>query len=478
MKKNKTFLLILAALVAAGLIGLILNIFKVPVGQTIAMAIGLFVLALPFVLKKPQIGLFLVGFFLPFERMPTVELGGLTVKINHILIIFLALAFIGQKIAQGKLRLPQDPGRFFLLLFLLTLTFSLPAAINLTRSLEVLAFMILMGITYLTVTLVVEDKESLILAIKGILWGAVVAALLGLFQFFGDMINLPTQVTLLKEGYDKSTFGFARVMAASQEPLYFSNYIFIPFFVGLLLLIRGQMHEVFKKSWAILLVLALLINLVLAISRGAYLAFAITFVIFVILQVKIIFQPKVLAGAVMVVVVVLLGSYLALLKSEPQAIDEFVSHVKVEDRDVGESVVSRVNASRQALDLFGDKPIFGIGLGNFGPQVQGNIDEEPDTGWFIVNNEYLELLAENGIVGLASFALLIIVLFIRAIIAFFKTQDKLLKSAIAGLSLALVAILIQYATFSTLYIFHVWFAIGLLAATANLVLNHANEKAH
>ena len=474
MKKNKTFLLILAALVGAGFTGLILNIFKVPVAQTIAMAIGLFVLALPFVLKKPQIGLFLIGFFLPFERMPTVELGGLTVKINHILIIFLLIAFIGQKIAQGKLRLPQDPGRFFLILFLLTLTFSLPAAINLTRSLEVLAFMILMGITYLTVTLAVEDKESLILAIKGILWGAVAAALLGLFQFFGDMINLPTQVTLLKEGYDKSTFGFARVMAASQEPLYFSNYIFIPFFVGLLLLIRGQMHEVFKKSWAILLVLALLVNLVLAISRGAYLAFAITFVIFVILQIKIIFQPKILAGAVMVVVVVLLGSYLALLKSEPQAIDEFVSHVKVEDRDVGESVVSRVNASRQALDLFGDKPIFGIGLGNFGPQVQGNLDEEPDTGWFIVNNEYLELLAENGIVGLASFALLIIVLFIRAIIAFFKTQDKLLKSAILGLSLALVSILIQYATFSTLYIFHVWFAIGLLAATSHIVLGKNN----
>jgi O-antigen ligase len=87
----------------------------------------------------------------------------------------------------------------------------------------------------------------------------------------------------------------------------------------------------------------------------------------------------------------------------------------------------------------------------------------------------LELLAENGAVGLIAFAILCLAIFFRAAVAYFRSQDKLLKALILGLSLALVGILVQYATFSTLYIFHIWFLIGLLAAICNVILNQKSK---
>jgi TctA family transporter len=87
----------------------------------------------------------------------------------------------------------------------------------------------------------------------------------------------------------------------------------------------------------------------------------------------------------------------------------------------------------------------------------------------------LELLAENGAVGLIAFIVLCLAILIRSAVAYFRSQDKLLKALILGLSLALVGILVQYATFSTLYIFHIWFLIGLLAAICNVALSQKHK---
>ena len=386
------------------------------------------------------------------------------------------VAYVLTALIRKKLTIPRDPVRIFVLILLVALSFSLPLAINRARALQVFAFMILMVLTYLTVTLVAQDKKSIILVVQGILWGAVVVAALGLFQFFGDMIGLPASITLLKQGYDKSTFGFARVQALSAEPLYFANYIFIPLMIGIALWIRGQVEKIFPKWLAIVLSIALLINFILAIARGAYIAAAVVLLLFLIVQAKVIFQLKNIIAFVLIAAVVLTGSYLALLKSEPRALDEFIAHLEVQDYQVGESVVSRLNASEQALQIFENHPLFGAGLGNFGPIVQNDPSVKPDSGWFIVNDEYLELMAENGIIGLLAFVVLCLALLIRAIISYWRSKDELLKSLVLGLSLALVGILVQYATFSTLYIFHIWFLIGLLAAVCNVILNRNAQK--
>ncbi|GAH74752.1 unnamed protein product, partial [marine sediment metagenome] len=95
----------------------------------------------------------------------------------------------------------------------------------------------------------------------------------------------------------------------------------------------------------------------------------------------------------------------------------------------------------------------------------------------IVNNEYLEILAESGILGLALFALIIIILIIRNIKAIIKAQDKFIKAILVGLLAAFIGILVQYNTFSILYVMHIWFTIGLMIAVQNIVLrNNKNNE--
>ncbi|MDH4358400.1 MAG: O-antigen ligase family protein [Candidatus Berkelbacteria bacterium] len=468
----KKLLLGIFALIVIVFLSLVMNFFEPPVGQAIVVFFGLAVLLLPLFLKKPEVGLALMGFFLPFERIPSVEIAGASVKINHVLALVLLVSFLISKLAQKKLIIPRDPVRTIIILFLFTLTLSMSIAPNITRSVQVFAFLVLMFLIYLTVTLIAQDKKAVIWAVSGILWGAVAASLVGFWQFFGDMAGLPNTITLLKEGYDKTTFGFARVQGLSAEPLYFSNYIFIPLFVSIILVIRGKVGVLFPKFLTVPLVCALLINLVLAIARGAYLAAGVSFILLIITQIKTLLKARIIVPTLAAIFVVLIGSYIALMKSEPRALDEFISHVRVEDREEGESVVSRVNASKQAQEIFEDNVIFGTGLGNFGPIVQGNPYEKPEEGWFIVNNEYLEILAENGIIGFTAFVALLAVVFIRALVAYFKARDALLKALVLGLIFAFIAILAQYATFSTLYIIHFWFLLGLMSAVSTLILNN------
>jgi O-antigen ligase len=469
LKQNWFYILFIA--LAAFFVTAVMVILKDPIGQAIGVCLGAIVFLLPILLKNPEFGLALVGFFLPFERFPSIDLGGLNVKINYILILIVLLVYIFVKGVRGELKIPRDPIRFFVFLFLALYTISFAGALNQSRAIQVWLSVVLMVLATFTVTLIAQDEKAIKMTVKGILWGGATVGLIGLYQFMGDMAGLPNSVTLLKAGYDKGTFGFARVQAVSEEPLYFANYIFIPALISLILLLRDKVSEVFSRFSATLLIIILLTDFVLALSRGAILAAGIVFVLILIFQAKKIFRAKVLFTAFMISALVLTGAYLALVKSEPRAISEFVDQLTVKKKDT-ESVVLRLTTSSQAMDMFKDKPIFGVGPGNFGPASQGNPTTKPEViGWRVVNNVYLEVLAESGVVGFGAFMLMILVIFIRSILAYVKAKDDFLKALVLGLTLAFMAILIQYATFSPIYVFHFWFLIGLVSAVSNVIFD-------
>jgi O-antigen ligase len=363
------------------------------------------------------------------------------------------------------------------LLLLADIALSVTYAGNISRAIQVLAFMALMVLAYFTAKALINERLDIERVLKGIIYGAMVVAVLGAFQFLGDSVGLPNSVTLLKEGYDSSTFGFARVQGASQEPLYFANYIFIPLLILVVLLIDGKLREVLPKWLGILLIVLLGLNFVLAISRGAFLAAGAIGLILIITKYKKLLTLKVIIPAAGILMVVATGVYLGLLRSEPRAIDEFVGHLFVNDRVVGESVVSRLNAIDKAKELFLANPIFGVGIGNYGPSTQHEFDADgkPIGGWFIVNNEYLELLAEVGILGFLIFVTLIIAVTYYAIKAIRSRSGSFVSSSLEGSLFALYAILFQYMTFSTLYIFHLWFLIAFIAGQSAYLLSGKNK---
>jgi O-antigen ligase len=136
----------------------------------------------------------------------------------------------------------------------------------------------------------------------------------------------------------------------------------------------------------------------------------------------------------------------------------------------GESGFGRLQAFGQAIEAWETRPLTGIGLGNFGPYIKYYPVETPPSGWDIVNNEYLETLAETGLLGLASLFLVLAVVLLRSYSAYKRSDNEYLRAVLVGLTAAFVAIFTQYNFFSTLYIIHIWVLLGLIVGVQNIIL--------
>ena len=67
--------------------------------------------------------------------------------------------------------------------------------------------------------------------------------------------------------------------------------------------------------------------------------------------------------------------------------------------------------------------------------------------------------------------LFIVFLIIRSLRAIKEAGDRYSKTIMVALLAAFIGIIVQYQTFSTLYIIHVWFLIGLMVAVQNIIFN-------
>jgi O-antigen ligase len=139
----------------------------------------------------------------------------------------------------------------------------------------------------------------------------------------------------------------------------------------------------------------------------------------------------------------------------------------------GASYNERIATFDNAMVAWRDHPWLGIGVGGFGPYIASHPQYMPKDGWRIVNNEFLEVLAETGVVGLSFFFIFIVFLVVRTLKAILLTKDNYLRAVLVGLLGAFIGVLVQYQTFSTLYIMHVWFLIGFMVAVQNIVLGGA-----
>jgi len=451
--KAKLFIvagLLLAALLFAKLI-VMFGTLSLLVGPV--LLIGL-VLAY-FIFREPTLGWLLIVFFLPFERVPTIEMGGINIKINTVLGLLTLFAWILALMANPKKwKIEPNALAIPLSLFAAALVASLTGAVNLPRAIFVLVFILFtMALSVLAVNMV-NSKEALQKTLLVLFASALVAGAFGLFQFGGDIIGLPRSLTLLKEGYTKAIFGFPRIQAFSMEPLYFANYLLIPICIGIALIFNKA--EPIKRWPFIGLIALLLINFVLTVSRGGYLGIIGSFAILGIFLFRKIFTWRNVLIGILTIGIVGYGVAFALSKGDYQSTNEFISHVMVTDFKNSESVQGRLYTYRRAYNAFKWYPVFGIGIGNYGPFAKFYPPQPPPKGWDIVNNQFIELLAETGLVGTIAFGFLILVLTLRTFIALKYARDLLLRSVLIGSFAALVGVLIQYNFMSTLYIIHIW----------------------
>lgn len=421
------------------------------------------------VYRFPLLGILLVVFALPFERIGAIESSAGTIKPSQILAALTIVCWLAGVAWKRQKHFRPNPITVPLLVFLAVCIASLTQSQNVQYSAQVIALTAFTLLAGWIVPHIVTTRKALRMVVIVLLAAAAIVGAFGLFQFFGDLAGLPTSLTGLRELYTKEVFGFPRIQSTALEPLYFGNYLLIP--IGLLFayLLERRARIPLWALWPLLGLCS--VNLVLTVSRGAYLAAAVEVALVLLVMWCLVLTPRILIPLVLGVAAVAWVAARSLSAGDALQLntDTFLSHVQ--NVFYGASYDERVATIEQARTAFWQSPIIGIGAGGFGPYAASSPLVKPRDGWKIVNNESMELLAETGILGLLSIVTALVLLALRSVKAFLRVrEDPFFAATLIGLTAALFGIVIQYQTFSTLYIMHVWFLVGLLVAVQNLIL--------
>lgn len=400
---------------------------------------------------------------LPFERAGSFDLGGLTVRPSQLALLAL-LAALGLALRRREIPFEwRANDTLRLVLFLAACALSLLNAEAFGRSFVVLAFVAFTASQAIALPHALRTVTEFLRVRAAILWSAAAVCAFGLWQFFGDMLGFPAWLTGLRSHYTKEILGFTRVQSTALEPLYFADYLLIP--LGLAGAWFLSETDAKRRRWLLGAIGLFLLLILLTASRGGYLGAAAVAVVLAwrhrgrLTALKRFIGAAALGTVIALAGVALIGRF-AVTTREPLS-DTFLRHVTtVTD---GAAYVERMATGAQAVDAFLRHPLIGVGIGGYGPHLARFPHVQPETGWAIVNNEPLELLAETGVIGLAAFVAFIVGVLSGALRPLPPRLAELSPMR-EGLLAALAGILVHYQTFSTLYVMHVWFAIGLLIA--------------
>lgn len=383
--------------------------------------------------------------FLPFERLLTMEIFGFTLKISFAILMVLVLFFLS---GIHKYRLEIEDKLLLLFSFLSFL--SIIWSIDQYRSLTISTIFLATFLGFITLKKLIK-KENFDLIEKIIIWSGIWLAVFALWQYFADLYGL-SDLTFLRENYQKSVFGFPRPQATFLEPLYLANYLFLPFFLSICRFVKSKKRDMLSVVSLFLVSVAI----VLSLSRGAYIGLLLSLILFFVLTVSFYKQyfKKVLFSLLVVVLAVICAILIIKFSAPRESFDLFVNHAGVADVSTGESTLDRFYLMKIAWQQFLQKP-WGIGAGAFGALPE--FTEKAVVGDYqTVNNLYLEVLVEEGIVGFLIF-ISFVVLLVKSLSAKIKEKNfSTLIYLVIG-----VAIFAQATSFSSLYILPIWAYLAL-----------------
>lgn len=429
--------------------------------------------------NNSRIRVFLLGlllFLLPFELYPRVSLHGVAIRLSQVvgvLLILFCVPILYEK-RREWLHSPWVP----LVLFVLVSAISSIFAISKTKGIMVTSFYAFDFILAYVVAQTFDIKKSQLFQ-KIIYAAGLCVVVFCVWQFVGDTLGISNTFTLLNIRYTKLVFGFARVQGFSLEPLYLANYLFIPTSLALV------SYVFTRKKWMAVLASLFLLIIWLTVARGAYVGMLAVLVgtagLAIYLkkwrQLAVIILVTILSFACAFLAIRLSGNFARQLPTNTsiptnlqttipqQGIDangnttRLIEHTT--DFSSETSVQDRKQSWLTALKLATAKPLLGVGPGNFGryvvqayPTIFVDINQ-------IANNETFELLAEVGVVGFALIATFCVLLLWRAARYRVKQNTEATNIWFFATAFMLVAFVIQWQTFSTLYVTHIWVIIGV-----------------
>jgi putative inorganic carbon (HCO3(-)) transporter len=456
----------------------------------IVLAVGLSIALLPLTLAggavlggivflvtliRPEYGLYLLIPAVPFGSVREIAISGFTVGVAEALVGLVLAAWLARMVAAGEIEIIYPPLVLPLLIFLGAILLSLTGALSLRYSFkEILKWLEVLGI-YLFVANAIEREQARIVVILMLLAG-IGQALLGFYQFFGRVG--PQAFVILGR--------FVRAYGTFEQPNPYGGYLglVLPLAWGLLLGSRTFGIRKFVDSWvrheskdpestnlplAILGLATMGAALIMSWSRGAWLGFAVAFVLMSLAYSR----RRVALFALLcllVASVLLLGSVQALPQAIVQRLTDFLPYLRIFDvrevelTEANYAVLERMAHWQAAWGMFSDHPWLGVGIGNYEPVYPAYFLP----GWTEplghAHNYYLNIAAEAGLIGLAAYLVLWGAVFWQAWQAVPKTEGYW-----RGVAIGILGVLTHLSVhnfFDNLYVhnmyLHVAIVLGLL----------------
>jgi O-antigen ligase len=415
---------------------------------------------------------------LPFERIPSLEIAGVSVRFSQIFVLigmyFFALLFL--KKDRILLAIKVNKINYFLIAFLVV---SIPSYFAIVSIGKFLTSMIATLLVFGAAFLIANFEENPLMRLKELCVVIFFVTIFGAYQFVGDLIGVPFSLTGLRPQYTKIVFGIPRVQATALEPLYFAGMLYLPIFCSLFFdfiklrimpNFRNKILRMTTNNSSLFVFFSLLF--IATYSKASILILIISLVL--IASVSLWFGRNLLTKKIVGFFSFLIGVLTLAIAFIPKfarifsVIIEFFYYTII---GKGVSATERLDF----IDAFGrliwKNPILGIGPGQFGIRALNYLPIYKFLGDYtaIVNNVYFEIWLEFGLVAIIVFLYMLgFYLFVnfRKIIRTSKFSSATNITRLV-LVLALLCYCIQWLTFSPIFIMPIFIILGLLASLDN-----------
>jgi len=319
-----------------------------------------------------------VGLTLPFEHT---AISSVVIQLTpNKLATVLLLGVVMLQMTLERRALPRDPKRPWLAFFAVALAVSALQSVlgglgieNVRRILTTVYSLILF---YLLVTYAMRRQEDLDLLLRWFAVGSVVTVLSG-WLGFGVQVEGVRGSRLAGEGSSPNLLAFNLLVAISgAAALYFSA--------------RRQVSRLVYLG----LIALMTAGAVATLSRSAYVALLAMSLVWMIRFGRIGLIKYAAPGLLLVVVAALLA---------PEQAVERVETLTPEGIQRDESALGRLKMFPETYRAFVTNPITGVGLGNY---ITWAAKNEKDVGG--IHNAFLQVLAENGLLGFVPFAAIVV----------------------------------------------------------------------
>ncbi|MBI5955573.1 MAG: O-antigen ligase family protein [Chloroflexi bacterium] len=438
-------------------------------------------------LVKIEFACYLLAFAVPFGSLKQFPFGPLVFTVADLLVALLVVAWTAQTVAQKRNRVEKGPLFLPIVLFLLAQTLSLLDAAFIAGSAKEMAKWLEFAVVYLVAinTLSAEQIKRVVVCL---LLAGIAQGLQGWAQFF------------LRLGPPSFQIGerFLRAYGTFNQPNPYGGFLNLTLPVAYSLLVWGNLKPEtlsppglrrylpgFARSWTLLQVIcatALGIMgaaLLMTLSRGAWLGFAVAFVAMHVLESRrslaIFALVSLLVAAVLFLGVSNLLPATLVARAETIAGDFGVFDARtVKVTDENWAVVERMAHWQAALGMLAASPITGVGIGNYEAAYPAYALPGWEDPLGHAHNYYLNIAAETGLVGLGAYLALLATAFGLC----WWAQRRSVSSFARALAVGTLGALVAQSThnlFDNLWVHGMWTYAGLLLGMVHAAQGH-HEK--